>query len=271
MRSVVSALRRRPAEVVAATVGVAVGLLSSSLYWGALAFVVVGLVLQAGIRLWEGVALRAPGSAERLMDMQLRRAGIVARRNGGGDLLSEPLLVIRRSLNLLVVMSRGVSEGYKQEVFDQDGRLLATGRLPQRSGLSQVRNLWDQSWTFSTPVGQPIVTVTGKRGQSIAADAEGREIGSVVTTGRREASIYAGERVVGFLTRPPRTGFRLDGGRPDYVLYDEGRKEIGRVSSFGAWSVIGADSELGESLRLLLLAVASVVYSWQPRWAGGGA
>jgi hypothetical protein len=270
--SVVRAMRRHPAEGLAAVVGVAVGALSSSFASGFSAFVVAVFVFEAGFRLWEGLVLRASGGAERLVKTQLRRAGIAAPGIGGGDLSSAPVLVIRRSLNPLAMVRRGVSESYKQEVFEQDGRLLAVGRLPQRSGLSQLRHLWESElWTFSTPAGHPIVTVTGdvSRGRFTAADAEGHEIGSVVTTGRKEASIYAGERVVGLLMRPRRTGFRLQRARPDYILYDESRKEVGRVSSLGAWSLIGVDSQVGQPLRRLLLAVPAVIHSWRPRGGGG--
>jgi hypothetical protein len=159
LRSVERVIRRHPAEPLAVALGVAVGALSSSSAAGISVFVVTVLVVEPALRLREALVLRAPGRAEQVVHAQLHRAGIAAPGLRGGDLSSAPVLAIRRSFNPLAMVRRGVSESYQHEVFDQDGRLLAVGRLPPRSGLSQLRQLWERrSWTFSTPAGNVTVT-----------------------------------------------------------------------------------------------------------------
>jgi hypothetical protein len=78
------------------------------------------VVLVVGRGAYEAILRRSPVRVEHLVREEVRRAGIDDRRPGGGDLFTEPVLVGRRTLT-------------GHEVFDEDGRLIATDRSSSES------------------------------------------------------------------------------------------------------------------------------------------
>jgi hypothetical protein len=248
--------RRHAPLLLSAAVGAAIGLASSSAFWGILAFIVMGFFAEAVLEVRERAARRSSARFEEVVQAHVRRAGITERRpGGGGDLFSEPVLVIWHRLG-------------KQEVYDQDGKLLATGRPREKPRTSRIRELFGLVGVeWSTRDGRMLVTVSPDRGGNprllTASSPDDAELGTITTAGKQRGAISAGGETVGYLQRPARGRLLYRG--PRFNLYDARHAEVGRVTyerRTARWNVIEVDVQTAAPLRNLVLAADAAVDYW---------
>ncbi len=239
--------------------GAGVGIASSSFATGGAVFVGAMVVLLVGRGAYEAILRRSPVRVQHLMREQVRRAGIDARRPGGGDLFTEPVLVGRRTL-------------IGHEVFDQDGRLIATDRSPSES---RIRRLFSSTGIYSTPGGRSVLKILVDRNADTrtytAADADDTELGTVTGRGKEKGAIRAGGFAIGRLRRC--SNRFASPGQVAYCIYDENSTELARITTTSwalvRWSVIEARPGLSSELRRLLLAADTAVDNWTTPKGGG--
>lgn len=250
--------------LVSAVVGIAIGLASSSLVAGFFAFAVTLILIQATLDATERLARRSPARHEELVRAQVRSTGITEwRMGGGGDVFSEPVLVTWHDLR-------------HHEVYDQHGKLLATGIKRREADRSRIRQLLGMDGLeWSTPDGRPLAMVSPNRGWNprfyTASRPEGTELGTVVTAGKEKGLICAAGATVGYVRRPS-VGRRLRTRCPGFNLYDAGLVEVGRITHkrrFARWTVIEVDSHATGPLRNLLLAADAAIDWWEQPKGGG--
>jgi hypothetical protein len=250
--------RRHGPALLAAVVGAAIGLASSSAFEGLFAAGVIYVFVVVVLDIGERVARRSSARFEEVVRARVRRAGITEwRAGGGGGVSSEPVLVIWHSFG-------------KHEVYDQHGKRLATGRPHQAHRASRIRQLlgW-KGLEWSTPDGRTLVTVSPDRGGNprlfTATSPDGTELGTVTTAGKQKGSISAAGETVGYVERPARRRRVLARG-PDFNLYDVRHVQVGCVTHErrnARWTVIEVDGQAPAPLRNLVLAAEAAVDYWK--------
>jgi hypothetical protein len=192
---------------------------------------------------------------------QIRKARIFDRRlDGGGTLLTEPILVLhgrpRRNLAM-----RDFA------IFDQEGNQLGsavrmqdpTSESPGSAWISEVRDSQGRSvltirlaarrrWPKSVPTKTGTYAVCSPDGSAIA------NIGQLTKHASR--TVTAGEADA--IARLDKGPARLDGG-PAMTISDAEGREVARIASNRPWYVLDCKAPVDEPLRRLVLA-ASIVW-----------
>jgi hypothetical protein len=154
------------------------------------------------------------------------------------------------------------------EVFDQDGRLIATDRSP--SG-SKVGRLFGSTGVYRTPDGRPVLTVLVDRRTCVAVDQNNVDVGTVTMRGKHKGVIHVDRAEIGRLARS--SEHLAAAGRTAFSLYDLNSVEVARITTTSwalvRWSVIEARSGPGDDLRRLLLAADAAVADWTTPKGGG--
>lgn len=217
--------------------------------------------------------LLAPhGRAPAWVRAQAQRARVGEWRSGGRrTLLTEPVLVSWRSGPLL----------FRDEIYDQDGNLIASGsrfKVPEQSRIRHWLGLdWDVM-EFRDPKGNALHRVASDgwppRFLSVTAE-DGSELGTVALWGKNRGSIRAAGEIVGRVRRSGRLQQRLGFGRR-FDIYDADDAIVGHVtrtegSQWSTCNVIDFDERVDSRLRACVLVIDAAVYYWLRPRAGGGA
>jgi hypothetical protein len=202
--------------------------------------------------------LAAAGKAPDWVRTQMQLADIHERRRvGHGTLATEPVLVIRHGLG-------------RQEVYDQNGDVIATGSTPRVPGQSRIetriRSL--ASWAareYADASGTALAAVrpdsSWRPKRFTVSTADGNDLGMVSV---RDGMISGSGEVVGRVKKVGRWW------RRHCELYDAQGTVVGRVvmTQASGWStvnVIELDQQAA-ALRPLVLAIDATVSYWlRPR------
>jgi hypothetical protein len=142
--------------------------------------------------------------------------------------------------------------------------MLAIGSTPGRSGIG---SFFSSTYRYTTPDGRELLEVFPDRSWNatkfIAAEADGRELGSVGRPGKNKGWVEVGGETIG----------QLKSRQGAFSLYDGAATEVGRIDReqsfwFVTWTVIEAPAQLNAQLRPLLLAADAAV---QPTGGAGAA
>jgi hypothetical protein len=208
------------------------------------------------------IGLLAPhGRAPAWVRAQAQRAGVGQWRSGGRrTLLTEPVLVSWRSGQL----------SFRNEIYDQEGNLIASGsrlKVPEQSRLR--RWLSSDEIEFCDPNGNALnrVTSDGRNPRFLGVtDNDGRELGTVSLRRKDRGSIRAAGELVGWVRRSGRLQQRLGFGRR-FDIYDADDAVVGHVtrtegSQRSTCNVLDFDERVASRLRTCVLAIDAAVCYW---------